>query len=31
MALGYFTISTELRLIANKKMNKKEGVKCNSV
>lgn len=30
MALGYFTISTELRLIANKKVNKKEGSKCSN-
>lgn len=30
MALGYFTISTELRLIANKKTNKKEGEKGSS-
>lgn len=30
MALGYFTISTELRLIANKKAPKKQGEKGNS-
>jgi hypothetical protein len=30
MALGYFTISTELRLIATKKYGKKEGEKSNS-
>jgi hypothetical protein len=30
IALGYFTISTELRLIASKKVGKKEGEKSNS-
>ncbi len=30
MALGYFTISTELRLIATKKYKDREGDKANS-
>lgn len=30
MALGYFTISTELRLIAGKKQTKREGDKGHS-
>lgn len=31
MALGYFTISTELRLIASKKYGKREGDKANCI